>query len=172
MSTPFSRRKTNGAFGSTRIQPIGHQYAVLMSEELQAQPVPADADGKPARPNIANIFLAFSQPITAQAKGNHTALQGAFNVAQLLWNAFVEGGEAVKSARERLLALPDATVEGIDELLQSMQKRYNEVNQGINVLIRAYDLNFTKHGINLSVKTAMSSHVEGVQKTDALKAIN
>ncbi|MCR5183426.1 MAG: hypothetical protein K6B46_01830 [Opitutales bacterium] len=170
MSTPFSRRKTNGAFGSTRIRPIGYQYEVLMSEELQAQGA-ATGTENPSRPNLANIFLSFSQPVTSQAKGNHTALQGAFNVAQLLWNAFVEGDKAVATARERLLALPDATAEGIDELIKSMRERYDAVNGGVNLLIRAYDLNFTKHGINLSIKTAPGSNIQGVQKTDALKSI-
>lgn len=166
MSTPFTRRKTSGAFGSTRIKAVGHHYEVLMNEDLKQNPVPAPAGDAPARPNIANIFLEFSQPITEQAKGSHTALKGAFNVAQLLWNAFTEGEKEIAATRERLLQLPDATPEAMDELIKIMRERFEKLNAGLNLRIRSYELNFTKHGINLSLKTMPGSRVEGVQKTE------
>ncbi len=168
MATPFNRKKTVGAFGSTKIQPVGHHYEVLLNERAEPQATqPAD----PNRPNIANIVIDFARPIIAQAGGNHTAIKGAMNVAVLLWNAFVEGDDAVAAAREKLIALPDAVPAQIDELIQTMRERRELVGKGINVVVTKYDMNFTKHGINFSVSTKHGSKLEGVEKSPILSAL-
>ena len=167
MATSFNRKKTVGAFGSNKIRPVGHHYEVLLNERAEpAAPQPQD----PNRPNIANILIDFARPILGQAGGNHTALKGAMNVAVLIWNALVEGDAAVAAAREKLIALPDASPAQIDELLAAMRERRQVVGP-VNLLVRKFDLNFTKHGINFSVSTMPSSHVEGVEKSPFLSAL-
>lgn len=167
MSTSFNRKKTVGAFGSSKIREVGYHYEVLLNERAEAVPAPA-AD--PSRPNIANMVVEFSRPVIAQAGGNHTAIRGAMNVAVLLWNAIVEGDAAVAAAREKLIALPDASPAQIDELLAAMRERRQVVGP-VNLLVRKFDLNFTKHGINFSVSTMPSSHVDGVEKSPFLSAL-
>jgi len=169
MSTSFNRKKTVGAFGTSKIRDIGYHYEVLLNEKVEAVPV-ANAD--PSRPNIANMIIEFSRPVLAQAGGNHTALRGAMNVAILVWNAIVEGDAAVAVAREKLLALPDASTEQIDELINSLKMRKEEVAAGINQVVRKFSLNFTKHGISFNVTTAPSSRIEGVEKSPNLAALS
>ncbi len=168
MATSFNRRKTVGAFGSRKIQPVGHHYEVLLNERAEPQSSqPAD----PNRPNIANVIIEFARPIIAQAGGNHTAIKGAMNVAILLWNAFVEGEAAVAVAREKLLALPDAVPAQIDELIQTMRERRELVGKGINSQVTKYNMNFTKHGINFSVSATPKINVEGVEKSPIISAL-
>ncbi len=168
MSTSFNRKKTVGAFGSNKIREVGYHYEVLLNERAEAIPAPA-AD--PARPNIANMVIEFSRPVLAQAGGNHTAIRGAMNVAILLWNAIVEGDEAVAVAREKLLALPDSTPEQIDALIVAMKERKEEVAPGVNQIVRKFNLNFTKHGISFNVTTGPGSRVAGVEKSPFLSAL-
>lgn len=168
MSTPLNRKKTVGAFGTRKIRDVGYLYEVLLNEK--AEPVPAPAD--PSRPNIANMIIEFSRPVLAQAGGNHTAMRGAMNVAILLWNAIVEGDEAVAAAREKLLALPDSGAEQIDALIAALKERKNEVAPGVNQVVRKFSLNFTKHGISFNVTTAPGSRVEGVEKSPLLAALS
>lgn len=169
MSTSFNRKKTVGAFGSSKIREVGYHYEVLLNERAEAVPTPA-AD--PSRPNIANMVIEFSRPVIAQAGGNHTAIRGAMNVAVLLWNAIVEGDAAVATAREKLLSLPDSTPEQIDALIQSMKERKEEVAPGVNQIVRKFDLNFTKHGISFNVTTAPGSRIAGVEKSPLLSALS
>lgn len=107
----------------------------------------------------------------AQAGGNHTAIRGAMNVAILLWNAIVEGDDAVAAAREKLLALPDSTPEQIDALIVAMKERKEEVAPGVNQIVRKFNLNFTKHGISFNVTTGPGSRVAGVEKSPLLSAL-
>ena len=169
MPSSFNRKKTIGAFGSTKIQPIGHHYEVLLNERAEPQ-APAQPQD-PNRPNIANIIIDFAKPIVSQAGNNHTAIKGAMNVAVLLWNALVEGDADIAAAREKLLALPDASAEQIDELIQTMRERKKLVGENVSVLVRKYDLNFTKHGINFSVSTMPSTNVPGVEKSPLISAL-
>lgn len=168
MATSLNRKKTLGAFGSTKIQPVGHHYEVLLNE--QAEPKTQQVSD-PNRPNIANIIIDFARPILSQAGNNRTALKGAMNVAVLIWNALVEGDAAVAVAREKLLSLPDAAPAQIDELLQNMRERRELVGAKINLLVRKFDLNFTKHGINFSVSTMPGSRIEGVEKSPLISAL-
>ncbi len=168
MATPFNRKKTIGAFGSRKIQPVGHHYEVLLNERAEA--VPAEKKGEKSGPNIANIIIDFARPIIAQAGGNHTAIKGAMNVAILLWNSFVAGEDAVSAAREKLLTLPDAVPEQIDDLIKTLRERKELVGKGVNVSVAKYDMNFTKHGINFSI-TAANAPLEGVQKSPILSAL-
>lgn len=169
MPSPFNRKKTVGAFGSNKIQPIGHHYEILLNE--RAEPKAPEAAQDSNRPNIANVIIDFAKPIVSQAGNNRTAIKGAMNVAVLVWNALVEGDAAVAIAREKLLALPDAVPEQIDELLQTMRERRQLVGAGINLLIRKFDLNFTKYGINFSVSAIPGSRLEGVEKSPLLAAL-
>ena len=169
MSTSFNRKKTVGAFGSSKIREVGYHYEVLLNDRAEAVPAPA-AD--PSRPNIANMVIEFSRPVIAQAGGNHTAIRGAMNVAVLLWNAIVEGDAAVAAAREKLLSLPDSAPEQIDALIQSMKERKEEVAPGVNQVVRKFDLNFTKHGISFNVTTAPGSRIAGVEKSPLLSALS
>lgn len=168
MATSFNRKKTLGAFGSNKIQPVGHHYEVLLNEQAVPQ-APQVVD--PNRPNIANIIIEFARPILDQAGKNHTALKGAMNVAVLIWNALVEGDAAVAVAREKLLSLPDAAPEQIDELLKTMRDRRELIGAKINLLVHKFDLNFTKHGINFSVSTRPGSRIEGVEKSPLISAL-
>lgn len=169
MATSFNRKKTRGAFGSNKIQPVGHHYEVLLNERAEPQ---AEQAQDPNRPNIANIVIDFARPLLGQAGNNRTALKGAMNVAVLIWNALVEGDSAVAVAREKLLSLPDASAEQIDELLKTMRERREVVGGAkLNLLIRKFDLNFTKHGINFSVSTMPGSRIEGVEKSPLLSAL-
>lgn len=168
MATSFNRKKTVGAFGSSKIRDVGYHYEVLLNE--RAEPIPAQP-ADPNRPNIANMVIEFSRPLIAQAGGNHTAIRGAMNVAILLWNAITEGDVAVAAAREKLLALPDAAPEQIDALIESLKERKNEVAPGVNQIVRKFDLNFTKHGISFNVTTAPGSKVAGVEKSPNIAAL-
>lgn len=168
MATPLNRKKTVGAFGSNKIREVGYHYEVLLN--ASAEPIPA-APADPNRPNVANMIIEFSRPVIAQAGGNHTAIRGAMNVAILLWNALTEGDAAVAAAREKLLALPDASPEQIDALIESMRERKNEVASGVNQIVRKFNLNFTKHGISFNVTTAPGSRIEGVEKSPNLAVL-
>ena len=117
------------------------------------------------------MIIEFSRPVIAQAGGNHTAIRGAMNVAILLWNAIVEGDVAIAAAREKLLALPDASPEQIDALIESLRERKNVVAPGVNLVVRKFNLNFTKHGISFNVTTAPGSKVEGVEKSPNIAAL-
>lgn len=169
MSTPHNRRKTAGAFGSNRVRDVGYHYEVLLNEK--AEPVPAKAPADPNRPNVAAKVIEFSRPILAQAGGNHTAIRGAMNVAILLWNAISEGGLAIGAARQKLLALPDSTPAQIDELIETMTARKNEVAPDINQIVYKFDLNFTKHGLSFNVSTKPGTNVAGVEKSPNLAAL-
>ena len=168
MATSFNRKKTVGAFGSSKIREVGYHYEVLLNE--RAEPIPVSS-GDPNRPNIANMIIEFSRPVISQAGGNHTAVRGAMNVAILIWNALVEGDAAVAAAREKLLALPDASPEQIDALIDSLRERKNVVAPGVNQIVRKFNLNFTKHGISFNVTTAPGSKVEGVEKSPNIAAL-
>lgn len=168
MSTSFNRKKTVGAFGSSKIREIGYHYEVLLNE--RAEPLQTVTD-ESARPNIANMIIEFSRPVIAQAGGNRTAIRGAMNVAILVWNALVEGDAATAAAREKLLALPDASAEQIDALIESLRERKNEVAPGVNQVVRKFALNFTKHGLSFNVTTAPGSKVEGVEKSPNIAAL-
>lgn len=168
MSTSFNRKKTVGAFGTSKIRDVGYHYEVLLNEKAEAVPA-ANAD--PNRPNIANMIIEFSRPVLAQAGGNHMALRGAMNVAILIWNALVEGEAAVAVAREKLLALPDASAEQIDSLIDSLKVRKEEVAAGVNQVVRKFSLNFTKYGISFNVTTAPGSKIEGVEKSPNIAAL-
>lgn len=168
MSTAFNRKKTLGAFGSNKVREVGYHYEVLLNENAEPLPAPA-AD--PNRPNIANTIIEFSRPVIAQAGGNHTAIRGAMNVAILLWNAITEGDTAVSAAREKLLALPDASAEQIDALIASLRERKNALAPDVNQVVKKFNLNFTKHGISFNVTTIPGSKVAGVEKSPNLAAL-
>lgn len=168
MSTSFNRRKTVGAFGSSKIREVGYHYEALLNE--RAEPLPA-APADPNRPNIANMIIDFSRPVIAQAGGNRTAIRGAMNVAILLWNALTEGEDAVAAARAKLLTLPDSTEEQIDALIASLRERKAVVAPGVNQVVRKFSLNFTKHGISFNVTTRPGSKIEGVEKSPLLSAL-
>ncbi len=119
MATHFNRKKTIGAFASLNIQPVAHHYEVILNERAEA--VPAEKKGEKSGPNIANIIIDFARPIIAQAGGYHTANKGAMNVANLLWNSIVAGEDAVSAAREKLLTLPDAVPEQIDDFIKTIR---------------------------------------------------
>lgn len=171
MSTSYNRRKTAGAFGSNRVRDVGYHYEILLNENAEPVPAASASVADPAKPNVAAKVIEFSRPILAQAGKNHTAIRGAMNVAILLWNAFSEGGAAVAVARQKLLALPDASPEQIDELIATMRERKNEVAPEFTQIVHKFDLNFTKYGMSFHVSTKPSSHVAGVEKSPNLAAL-
>ncbi len=159
MSNPRNRRRTNGAFGNTKPKSLG---AAPAFRHIPANvPVVPPKDGE-AR--VSDILLEFAKPILEQAGNNHTAARGAMNVAVLLWNGLVEGGKALEGAREKLLALPGATAEQVDELVTSMGERKKELFPDARHLVMDFSVDFDKRG-GLQLRVAsMNLAPKGVEK--------
>ncbi|MDR2844488.1 MAG: hypothetical protein LBV28_00135 [Puniceicoccales bacterium] len=158
MSNPRNRRRTLGAFG--------HPKPRVSNPAFRNRPAAAPQAGAPQGGfNISDALINFARPITEQAGNNHTAIRGAMNVAILLWNAIIEGETNVKTAREKLVALPGATPEQIEELITTMTARKAELYPDAKQLVCDYTLDFTKHGARISV-ASINLTPPGVEKTE------
>ncbi len=120
--------------------------------------------------NISDAIVEFAKPVTEQAGNNHTAIRGAMNVAVLLWNSLIEGEKALASAKEKLLALPGAEPEQVDELIATMTARKQELYPDAKQVVCDFSLNFSKKGINIRV-ASMNIAPAGVEKTVAAEAL-
>lgn len=157
MSSPRSRNRTQGAFGNRRPRPIERDFSVPESAPDQAAP---------REPTIADKLIQYAQPILEQAGNHHTAAKGAMNVAILIWNASIEGGEKVAEAKKTLAGLPGATVDQVEELVKVMLERKRDMFPEEKLLITNFVLKFShRHGAQFRV-TAVNINPEGVQKAD------
>ena len=159
MASPRNRLRTKGAFGNAKAKPLG---AVREFRNIPVHvPVVAPKEGE-AR--VSDMVLEFAKPILEQAGNNHTAARGAMNVAVLLWNGLVEGGKAVDAAREKLLALPGATAEQVDELIATMKERKDTLFPEAKHLVMDFSVSFDKRG-GLQIRIAsMNVAPSGVEK--------
>ncbi len=159
MSNPRNRRRTTGAFGTRKAKSLG---AAPAFRHIPANiPVVPPKDGE-AR--VSDMVLEFAKPILEQAGNNHTAARGAMNVAVLLWNGLVEGGKALETAREKLLALPGASAEQVDELVTSMRERKGTLFPDAKHLVMDFSVDFDKRG-GLQLRVAsMNLAPKGVEK--------
>jgi hypothetical protein len=160
MSSPHSRRQTNGAFGNQKPRPIGRVFD---------SPAPVKEEKSPKQKTIADRLAEFSQPLLEQAGGNRLAAKGAMNVAILIWNASIEGPEKVKDAKAKIAALPGSNAEQADELVTNMIERKNELFPGESSLITNFVLNFNRRGTSFSV-SSVNVNPEGL-KTGNLQEI-
>ncbi|MDR2980788.1 MAG: hypothetical protein LBV12_00920 [Puniceicoccales bacterium] len=158
MSNPRNRRRTKGAFGKPKPRTVGPVFRNIPAN------MPVRESAKDAF-NISDALINFAKPITEQAGNNHTAIRGAMNVAVLLWNALIEGPAAIETAKQKLLALPGATAEQVEDLITTMTARKTELYPDIKQLVCDYSLNFTKKGANIRV-ASMNIAPPGVEKTD------
>lgn len=159
MSTPRSRNRTLGAFGTRKAKPIERDFS--------ARPAPAPAP-KPSdrQPTVADKLIRYSQPILEQAGRNHTAAKGAMNVAILIWNASIEGESKIAEAKKSLAALPGATPEQVEDLVKVMLERKKEMYPDDNLLVTNFVLKFNhRQGAQFKV-TAVNIRPEGVKKAD------
>ena len=160
MSNPRNRRRTRGAFGNTKVKPLTAPPEFIH--------IPANipvAPPKEGEDRVSDMVLDFAKPILEQAGNNHTAARGAMNVAVLLWNAFVEGDKALAAAREKLLALPGASEEQVEELVTTMAARKTEKYPDARHLVMDFTVGFDKRG-GLSIRIAsMNLAPKGVEKT-------
>lgn len=163
MPTPRNRKNTKGAFGNTKPKSLGKSREF---KHIPANvPVVPPKDGE-AR--VSDMVLEFAKPILEQAGNNHTASRGAMNVAVLLWNGLVEGGKALETAREKLLALPGATTEQVEELVTTMKERKETLFPEAKHLVMDFTVNFNKKG-GLELRLAsMNLAPKGVEKTAAV----
>ncbi|MDR3228601.1 MAG: hypothetical protein LBT53_04225 [Puniceicoccales bacterium] len=161
MSNPYNRRQTLGAYGKPK--PTLFKRAVPGSKQKTAAPASQPHD--PNAFNISDALINFARPVIDQAGNNHTAIRGAMNVAILVWNALIDGGPAISKAREKLLGLPGANSEQIDELLAVLSERKATLYPNVKQLVNKYDLSFTKRGASIRL-SAINVAPEGVEKTD------
>mgnify|MGYP000848145446 CR=1 FL=1 len=158
MSNPRNRRRTRGAFGKPK---TAAEKAIFRNVPAN---VPLSSSG-PEGFNISDAIVVFAKPITEQAGNNHTALRGALNVAILLWNAIIEGEAALEGAKKKLLGLPGASAEQVDELVATMTARKQELYPEARQLVCDFTLNFTKKGASIRV-ASVNLAPKGVEKTD------
>lgn len=159
MPSPRNRLRTKGAFGNAKAKAIG------ASREFRNIPthVPV-VPPKDGEARVSDMVLEFAKPILEQAGNNHTAARGAMNVAILLWNGLVEGGKALDLAREKLLALPGATAEQVDELVTTMKERKETLFPEAKHLVMDFNVSFDKRG-GLQIRIAsMNVAPAGVEK--------
>ncbi len=157
MPSPFSRQ--HGAFGNNKPRPIERVFQ-------STQPINEPAEAQPKEPTIADKLIIYAQPILEQAGNNHTAAKGAMNVAVLIWNAAIEGEAKVEAAKQRLMSLPGAKPQDIDELVNTMIARKNELYPQENLLVTNFLLKFShRKGTQFRV-SAVNINPEGVQKSD------
>jgi hypothetical protein len=159
MSNSRNRSLTLGAFGKPKARVVGRPFIKRKTATPAQQAAPAGGF------NISDALINFAEPVVKQAGNNHTALRGAMNVAILIWNALIEGETSMKNAREKLLSLPGASPDQIEELVTTMSERKNELYPDVKQLIRDYDLNFTKHGTRIYV-SSINIAPPGVEKTE------
>ncbi|MDR2863327.1 MAG: hypothetical protein LBV54_05580 [Puniceicoccales bacterium] len=160
MSNTRNRRQTSGAFGKPKKRVRGS-----LSRTNRAQKASENKAAPQGGFNISDALINFARPITEQAGNNHTALRGAMNVAILLWNALIEGEAKQADAKEKLLALPGATAEQIEELITTMSARKAELYPDVKQLIYDYSLNFTRRGARIRV-SSINVAPPGVETTD------
>ncbi|MDR1497445.1 MAG: hypothetical protein LBS59_03395 [Puniceicoccales bacterium] len=158
MSSPRKRRCTRGAFGKPKARVIGR---ILRENNKKAAEPPSPTEGGF---NISDTLINFARPVIDQAGNNHTAIRGAMNVAILVWNALIDGEKAMSDAKEKLLALPGATPEQIEELTELLAARKTELYPDVKQLVRDYSLNFTKHGAKIRI-SSINIAPPGVEKT-------
>ena len=158
MSNSRNRSLTLGAFGKPKARVVGRPF-------IKRKPATSAPQAAPGGFNISDALINFAEPVVRQAGNNHTALRGAMNVAILIWNALIEGNAAMATAKEKLLALPGASPEQIEELVAMMTERKTELYPDVKQLIRNYDLNFTKHGTRIYV-SSINIAPPGVEKTE------
>lgn len=157
MASSHSRSKTNGAFGGIAPREIKRDFP---------RPAPAPVDTTPSAPSFADDLIAYAQPILEQAGGNHTAAKGAMNVAILIWNAAIEGGQKIAEAKVRLASLPGASAAQVEELVTTMVARKAELYPVDKLVVTNFILKFShKHGAQFRV-SAVNINPEGVQKAD------
>lgn len=161
MSSPHSRRQTNGAFGNRKPRPIERDFS---------SPTPPVREEKgPRVKTIADRLAEFSQPILEQAGDNRMAAKGAMNVAILIWNASIEGPEKIKEAKAKIAALPGSDAEQAENLVTSMIERKNELFPGESSLITNFVLTFKRRNTSFSV-SSVNVNPEGL-KTGNLQEI-
>jgi hypothetical protein len=158
MSNSRNRSLTFGAFGKPKARVVGRP-------PFKRKPVASAPQAPTGGFNISDALITFAEPVIKQAGNNHTALRGAMNVAILIWNALIEGGPALDEAQKKLLSLPGASSEQIEELVATMSERKAELYPDVKQLIRNYDLTFTKHGTRIYV-SAINIAPPGVEKTN------
>jgi hypothetical protein len=159
MSNSRNRSLTLGAFGKPKARVVGRPFTKRKTATSASPAAPAGGF------NISDALIQFAEPVVKQAGNNHTALHGAMNVAILIWNALIEGEAAMTSAKEKLLGLPGASSEQIEELVTTMSERKTELYPDVKQLIRDYKLNFTKYGTRIYV-SSINIAPPGVEKTD------
>jgi hypothetical protein len=159
MSNARNRKRTTGAFGNTKPRSI--------SPTREFRHIPANIPVVPPQAGedrVSDILLEFSKPILEQAGNNHTAARGAMNVAVLIWNGLVEGGKALEASREKLLALPGATAEQVEELVATMRERKATLFPEAKHLVMDFSVSFDKRG-GLQLRVAsMNLAPKGVEK--------
>lgn len=153
MSSPRSRRQTNGAFGNRKPRPIERDFS---------SPVPPQENKGPKVKTIADRLAEFSQPLLEQAGDNRLAAKGAMNVAILIWNAAIEGPEKIKEAKAKIAALPGSDAEQAENLVTSMIERKNELFPGESSLITNFVLTFKRHSTSFSV-SSVNVNPEGLK---------
>ena len=163
MSNPRNRLRTKGAFGNAKAKSLAATPAFT---HIPAHvPIVPPKDGEE---RVSDMVLEFAKPILEQAGNNHTAARGAMNVAVLLWNGLVEGGKALATAREKLLALPGATAEQVEELVGTMKERKDTLFPDAKHLVMDFSVGFDKRG-GLRIQIAsMNLAPKGVEKAAGL----
>ena len=168
MASPHSRRQTTGAFGNNKPRDILRDFT---------RPEPAPVDSTPREPNLADKFGAYSEELLGHATKDpkktqlgaiKTAMEGALKISQACWNAAVEGPEAVKNTKERLLKALGHTItqENLDSIIDEMVVRKNEMFPEEKVLITNVLPNFKHAGPMRFRIQAVNINPEGVSKAD------
>jgi len=151
----FSRNR-HGAIGPNKPRPIGRVF--------DPAPKPQTIDDKPKGPTFADKLIQYSQPILEQAGNNHTAAKGAMNVAILIWNAAIEGEAKIEEAKKKLVALPGADKEQVDELVTTMLARKKELYPEESHLVTNFALKFNHRTGTTFRVSAVNVSPEGVTK--------
>ena len=154
MSNSRTRRRTKGAFGNNKPRSIERDFT----------PKQAPAPAGPYVPTFADKLAQFSQPILEQAGNNRTAAKGAMNVAILIWNAAIEGEAKIEEAKKKLVALPGADKEQVDELVTTMLARKQELFPEESHLVTNFALKFNHRTGTTFRVSAVNVSPEGVTK--------
>jgi hypothetical protein len=154
MSNSRTRRRTKGAFGNNKPRSIEREFT----------PKQAPAPAGPHVPTFADKLAQFSQPILEQAGNNRTAAKGAMNVAILIWNAAIEGEAKIEEAKKKLVALPGADKEQVDELVTTMLARKQELFPEESHLVTNFALKFNHRTGTTFRVSAVNVSPEGVTK--------
>ena len=160
MSSPHSRRQTNGAFGNQKPRPIGRVFD---------SPAPVREEKGPKQKTIADRLAEFSQPLLENANNEFTK-KGAFNLGVMIWNAIIEGPEKIKEIKKFFASLPDSNAEKAEEYIDMMIERKNQLFPEDNSLITSFEYNYKYRSSSIRLKST-NVKPEGLKTGDFVNKI-